>query len=115
MMRVLAGISHDTGDHSLVARWAVALAEAAWAVIVAGLLLLAGGYLFGGADAVEDTWIGWGSALSIYLGLLTALIAFAGGLVARIQRETWRWLWLPLASLPTMVLLLALGEAFWWE
>lgn len=115
MMRMFAGITHDAGDHSVLARWTVALAEAAWAVIVAGLLLLAGGYLIGGADAVEDTWIGWTTALSIYAGLLTAAVAFVGAMIVRIQRDTWRWLWLPLATLPTLVVLLALGEAFWWE
>lgn len=115
MMRMFAGITHDTGDHSVVARWAVALAEASWAVLVAGLLVLGGGYLFGGADAVEDTWIGWTGVLSVYASLLIALAALAGAVVAKIQHQTWRWLWLPLATLPTLVVLLALGEAFWWE
>ena len=102
-------------DHTRLARWAVGLAEAAVAVVAAGAVLLGIGWLVGGSDAVEDTWIGATTAAALYAGLLTSLAGFGLAVFATAKHEAWRLLWLPLAVLPAFVVLLLIGEAFWWE
>lgn len=107
-----AGFAHT---HTRLARWAVGLAEVAVAVVAAGLVLLGVGWAAGGSDAVDDTWIGTLTVASVYVGLLTSLVAFALAIFARARREAWTLLWVPLAVLPSFVVLLLLGEAFLWE
>lgn len=101
--------------HTLMARWAVGLAELAIGVLVAVGVLLGVAGLTGGADAIEDTWVGMLGVAGIYASLVTAALAWLLAIGVRIKHEAWTWLWLPLATLPTMVVLLLLGELFIWE
>lgn len=54
----------------------------------------------------------WAVGLSAGFG-----IAFASSIaiVARIRRERWALLWLPLSLFPALFLFVMLGEVFWWE
>lgn len=36
-------------------------------------------------------------------------------LIAKVERDRWELLWLPLFAFPAFFLFLVLGEAFWWE
>ncbi|MEZ5096990.1 MAG: hypothetical protein R2731_13340 [Nocardioides sp.] len=102
------------GAHDLprqLARWAFAVAAAALAVVVAGLALVGIGYAVGGSDAVEDTWIGMTTAVTIYVGLAASLGAFVAGLVAW-WRHARTGLWLSVGLFPALVTLLVLAELF---
>jgi hypothetical protein len=68
-----------------------------------------------GWSGLEDTWVALLAAEAAIVGLLTALAAFVLALAARIRRERWALLWLPLGVFPACVLLLVLGETLWWE
>lgn len=48
-------------------------------------------------------------------GALGSLAAFVLAIVARLRRERWSLLLLPVGVFPATVLFLALGEAFLWE
>ena len=112
----LPPVSGDPTDvHTRVAVWAVGLAVAAVGVMVAGAALLGISVLVGGADAVEDTWVGALGADVLFLGLATSAIAFATALWVRLRHEAWTRLWLPLVVFPALTTLLLLGEAFLWE
>ncbi|MFN8190795.1 MAG: hypothetical protein U0R78_10235 [Nocardioidaceae bacterium] len=101
--------------HTQMARWAVGLAELAIGVVVAAGVLLGVAWLVGGADAIEDTWVGMLSVAALYGSLLSAALAWLLAVGVRIKHEAWTWLWLPLATLPALVVLLLLGELFIWE
>lgn len=101
--------------HTRVARWAVGLAEAAAVVLVVGFGVLGVAYVVGGSSAVEDNWVGALAAASLYGGLVTSLTGFTLAVAARVKREGWSLLWLPLSLFPALVAFLVLGEAFWWE
>jgi hypothetical protein len=101
--------------HTQPARWAVGLAGLALGVIAAGAALLGIALLAGGADAVEDTWVGDLGVGAVYVGLMSSAIGFLSAVMVRIRHEAWTWLWLPLAVFPTLVVALLLGEAFLWE
>ena len=87
--------------------WAVGLAVAAIGVMVAGAVLLGIAVLVGGADAVEDTWVGSLGVDVVCLGLRASAIAFAAALWVRVRHESWTRLWLPLAVFPALATLLA--------
>ena len=96
--------------HTQMARWAVGLAQLTIGVLVAVGVLLGIAGLVGGADVVDDTQVGaWGAA-GVYLALVSAAIAWLLAVTARLTHEAWTWLWLPLATLPTVAVLLLLGE-----
>ena len=101
--------------HTQMARWALGLAELAIGVLVAAGVLLGVSWLVGGADAIEDTWVGMLSVAALYGSLLSAALAWLLAVGVRIKHEAWTWLWLPLATLPALVVLLLLGELFIWE
>ena len=72
-------------------------------------------YAIGGADAIEDNWVGLLAMIALLGGLLASLAAFALAVVATVRHERWALLWLPLSVLPGLLAFLVLGEAFWWE
>jgi hypothetical protein len=112
----LPALPHDQAEtHTLMARWAVGLGELAIGVLVAVGVLLGVAGLIGGADAIEDTWVGMLTVAGIYASLLTAALAWLLAVAVRIKHEAWALLWLPLATLPTLIALLLLGEFFIWE
>jgi hypothetical protein len=111
------GRAHQAGSHGhgRLARWAVWLAEAAVAVLVAGLAVLGVAYAVGGADAVEDSWGGYALAFSLYASLVVSFAAMLLGIVSRVRHESWMRLWLPLAVFPGLVVLVLVVEAFFIE
>ncbi|MFN8194630.1 MAG: hypothetical protein U0R80_10155 [Nocardioidaceae bacterium] len=105
----------DGSTHSSIARWSIALAGAAGVVLLAGAALLGIAWLAGGADAVEDTWVGESVVVTLSATLVASLAGFLMALTVRLRHEAWPWLRLPLLFFPTVVLLLVLGELFVWE
>jgi len=102
--------------HSRLARWAVGLSAASVATIATSIIVFAIAYGFGGWDAIEDNWVGFLVAvMALGPGLFGSLAAFALAIVAKIRRERWTLLWLPLCAFPAFLAFLVLGEAFWWE
>jgi hypothetical protein len=49
------------------------------------------------------------------VGFVGSIVAFAGAVRARSRGDRRAALWLPLAAFPAILLVLILGEAFWWE
>jgi hypothetical protein len=119
MMRGVTGLSFLPSGfahaHTRLARWAVGLAEAAVAVVVAGAVLFGVAWVIGGTGATEDNWVGSLTAATLYAGLLASLTAFVAAVVARVRHEAWALLWVPLVVLPAMAVLLLVGETFWWQ
>ncbi len=101
--------------HSRLARWAVGLAAAAAVAIATLFAMFAVAYAIGGSGATEDNWVGFLGAVLLLGGLLASLAAFALAVVAKVKRERWALLWLPLSVFPALLAFLVLGEAFWWE
>ena len=98
-----------------MARWAVRLAVAATVAITASWAIFAVAYAIGGSGATEDNWVGLLSMILLFCALPGSLAAFALGVAAKVKREQWAPLWLPLTVFPTLLAFLVLGEAFWWE
>lgn len=98
-----------------LARWLVALAALSAIVLAASSATIAVAYAVGSESTVEDNWLGALLAAVASIGLLGALVAFVGAIVAGVRGERWVLLWLPLALFPACLLFLVLGEAFWWE
>jgi len=96
-------------------RWAVGLARAAVVAIVIGVVPVTVSYAVGRANLVEDNWLGFLSATMLIAGLLASLAGFVLAVAAKVSHERWLRLWLPLSIFPTLVGLLALGEAILWE
>jgi len=104
------------GDpHSRLARWAVRLSVVFGATAVTSIGAVAITHAVGAESAVEDTWLGWFLGYVALAGFLGSLGTFLGAMVAKIRRERWTLLWLPLCLFPVLLTFLVLGEAFWWE
>jgi hypothetical protein len=101
--------------HSRLARWAVGLAAVVAVAIATSFAIFAVAYAIGGSGATEDNWVGFLVGVSLLGGLLASLAAFALAVVAKVKRERWALLWLPLSVFPALLAFLVLGEAFWWE
>lgn len=101
--------------HGRPARWAVGLAAAAAVAIATSLVTFAVAYAVGGSGATEDNWVGFLVADLLLGGLLASVAAFALAVVAKVKRERWALLSLPLSVFPALLAFLVLGEAFWWE
>lgn len=69
----------------------------------------------GGSDAVSDNWIGLLGAVALIGGLIGSLVAFLLAVAAKIKREQWVWLWLPLFVFPVLLTFVLCGEVLWWE
>lgn len=102
-------------SHSRLARWAVGLSVGFGAAFVSSIAIIASAYAVGGEGGIEDTWLGMLLAAITSVGVLGSLAAFVLAIVARVQRERWALLWLPLCVFPALVLFVMLGEVFWWE
>lgn len=100
-------------EQSRLAQWAVGTASAAIGLVVTDVLALGAYVLFQGS--IDDTWVGAIGMLVMFAGVLTAFVAFALGLAARIRHDPWAGLRLPVSVFPTLVVLIALGELLWWE
>lgn len=89
------------------------------AVVVVIVVLAAGtfaaAYAIGGQEATSDNWVGVVTVVGLVGGLLSSVGAFAPAVGARLAHERTWLTWLPLLLFPTLLLLLVLGEAFWWE
>ena len=101
--------------HGRPSRWAVGLAAAAALAIATSLVTFALAYAVGGSGATEDNWVGLLVAVLLLGVLLASFAAFALAVVAKVKRERWALLWLPLSVFPGLLAFLVLGEAFWWE
>lgn len=101
--------------HTRMAWWSVGLAELAIGVLVAVGVLLGVAWLSDGASAIEDTWVGALGAAGLYVTLTSAALAWLLAVGVRLKHEAWTRLWLPLATLPTIAVLLLVGELFIWE
>ncbi len=108
--------STGQGPHGRLARWAVGLSAVCGLAVAMAIAIIAIAYAVGVESAVEDNWFGFLLVTMVLApGLLGSLLAFVLAIVARVRRERWTLLWLPLCVFPTVVLFLVLGEAFWWE
>ncbi len=101
--------------HSRLARWAVGLSAGFGAALASSIAIIASTYAVGGGGGIEDTWLGMLLATVASVGVLGSLAAFGLAIVARVRRERWALLWLPLCLFPALFLFVMLGEAFWWE
>lgn len=107
--------SDPGGPHGRIARWAVGSAAVCGTVFAASAVAAVIAYVVGIEGAVEDTWVGALLAISAFSGALGSLAAFVLAIIAKVRRERWALLWLPLSIFPAIVLFISLGEAFWWE
>ena len=101
--------------HTRLARWGVGIAAAVAIAILVSATIFAVAYAVRGPGATEDNWVGFLAAVSLLGGLAASLAAFALALTAKIKREQWPMLWLPLLLFPALLAFLVFGELFWWE
>ena len=101
--------------HSRLAGWAVGLAAAVAVAIATSFAIVALAYVIGGSGATEDNSVGFLVMVLLLSGLVASLAAFALAVAAKLKRDRWSLLWLPLSVFPAMLAFLVLGEAFWWE
>jgi ABC-type Fe3+-siderophore transport system permease subunit len=120
-MTVAPALGHVPGStgsgepHSRIARWAVGLSALFGVAIAAAIMTFAFAFAVGGETATEDNWVGYLVAGMAFTGLFGSLAAFLLAIIAKIRRERWVLLWLPLSLFPMLLLFLVLGEALWWE
>jgi hypothetical protein len=88
---------------SLLARRAVGFSAAAALAITTSLVLFGVAYAIGGPDATAGGRVGVLVVVSLFGGFLASLAAFALAIVARLDRERWAPLWLPLSVFPTVL------------
>jgi hypothetical protein len=98
--------------HARLARWGVGIAAAVAVAILASAAIFAVAYAVGGSGATEDNRVGFLGAVSLLGGVVASLAAFALALTAKIKREQWPMLWLPLLLFPALLVFLVLGELF---
>ncbi len=96
-------------------RWAVGLAVVALVLVVAAGALYAITVAVSGTAATEDNLIGMLVAVGVLAGLALSFLALVFAGVARLHHEEWPLSWLSYGVFPTLVVLLVLGETFWWE
>jgi fluoride ion exporter CrcB/FEX len=98
-----------------LARWAVRLSAVFGTAFVASAAAVAIAYAVGVESAVDDTMLGVFLGIMAVTGFLGSLATFLAAIVAKVRRERWTHLWLPLCVFPALLALLGLVEAFWWE
>lgn len=96
-------------------RWSVGLAAGTLAVLVAAYAVVAVALATGGQDAISDTWVGYLGGIALIGALVAALTSFALALPAWVRHSPVARLPLPLALLPSLVLVVAAVELFWIE
>ena len=101
--------------NSGVARCAVGVAAAVVVLdALAGAIFIVA-FSSGGSDAISDNWIGLLGAIALIGGLIASLLAFVLAIAAKIRREQWIWLWVPLFVFPILLTFMLCGEVLWWE
>lgn len=100
-------------DHSRLAQLAVGTASIAAGLVVATIAALGLIALFGGR--IEDNWVGMVGVVGVLTGLAGSAVAFLMAVAARLKHDHWTGLRLPITLFPVLLLLLVLGETFWWE
>jgi hypothetical protein len=102
---------------SCIAAWPgeLGLAAAVAVAIATSFAIVALAYVIGGSGATEDNWVGFLVMVLLLSGLVASLAAFALAVAAKLKRERWSLLWLPLSVFPAVLAFLVLGEAFRWE
>lgn len=101
--------------HGRLSRWAVRLSAVTAAAVAASYAALGVAYAVGGSDAIEDNWVGLLGAVAMLGGLAASFLAFALAVVAKAKHDRSTLLWLPLGLFPTLLLIVALAEALWFE
>ena len=96
-------------------RWAVRLAAMALTVVLVSSAVVGVAYAIGGAPAMEDNWAGLLGAVSLAGGLAVSLVAFVLAVAAKVQRQRWAPLWLPLCVFPALVAVVLFAELLWLE
>ena len=99
-----------TGNSSH-AKWAVGLAG----IVAVGVALLAVAYVVEGSDVTDNPWVSFSAAVLLLLALLMAMPAFGMAVTAKVQRETWPALWLPLVVFPALVVFVVYGRSHLWN
>lgn len=112
----------DDASHAKPRRDARSAGGSAWRLAVLSLMVLAlaaalfgAAWAIGGEDAVSDNWVGMTVVLGLFAGVSGAFVAPVMALYAGLRREPWGTLWLPLATFPVVVAVVALLEAFVFE
>jgi hypothetical protein len=98
---------------SRVGRWAVGLAEAVVAVIAVSYTIFFVTVAAGGS--VDDTWVGSLGGFALIGGLLVSFVAFVLAVFAKVKRERWGLLWLPLSVFPALLAIVVIAEAFFMD
>jgi len=96
-----------------VGRWAVGLAEAVVAVVAASYTVFFATVATGGS--VDDTWVGSLGGLAFIGGMLVSFVAFVLAVFAKVKRERWGLLWLPLSVFPALLAIVVIAEAFFMD
>lgn len=109
---ISAGPGHA---HTQLARRAVGLAEVVAVVVAMSYAIVGVAFAVGGSDAISDNWVGMLGAIALLGGLLASLVAFGMAVVARVKREQWALLWLPLSLFPGLLVIVVLAETLWLE
>ncbi|MDP1712657.1 MAG: hypothetical protein Q8K86_09400 [Candidatus Nanopelagicaceae bacterium] len=107
--------SSGTRVSSGLARCAVGVAAAVVLVDALTGAIFVVAFSSGGSDAVSDNWIGLLGAVALIGGLIGSIVAFVLAVTAKIKREQWIWLWLPLFVFPVLLTFVLCGEILWWE
>ena len=84
-------------------------------VLGSAAVLFASAWALGGQDAVSDNWVGVTVVVALFVGLAVSFAAMAGAVFAGLRHKPWSRLWLPLATFPGVVVIIALLEAFVFE
>jgi hypothetical protein len=79
---------------------------------VAGLAVA---YVVEGTDVTDNAWVSFFAAVLLIVALLIALPAFGMAVTAKVQRESWPALWLPLVVFPALVVFVVYGQSHLWN
>ena len=100
-------------NQSRLAQWAVGTASTAVGLLIAVLVFFGTVTVFGGH--IGDNWVAIVGMIGIAVGLAGSVVAFLMALAARVKHDHWQGLRLPITLFPVLLILLAVGELFWWE
>lgn len=109
-------------SRSHLGRWVVRLSVISGLAFAAGLGAVVIAYAIGEEAAVEDTTLALVLATIAIAGFIGAAVAFVIAIVLVVVADAKQLLregplvgWLPLGIFPAIVLIVVLGEVFWWE
>lgn len=113
-MKRTPGVASRDGSAVAGAK-ARSLALLALVVLTSGAVLFAGAWLIGGEDAVSDNWVGVTTVMALFVGIFGSFAALVTAVFAGLRHEPWSRLRLPLATFPTVVVIVVLLEALVFE